>query len=143
MHVFRKGRVLDEVVTPTCSDLALPLSSCVRLLGRYGGDAAALLSQSPPDEWQPIAHTPTLWAELRWSAYAEGVVHLDDLLLRRTRLGLLLPQGGLPWMEQIRPIVQTELSWDDTRWQEELDSYAARWHTAYSLPDSGKVTKNG
>lgn len=141
MPVFRKGRVLDEVVTPTCADLNLPLPTCVRLIGRYGGDAAALLNISPPEEWQPIAHTPTLWAELRWAAYAEGVIHLDDLLLRRTRLGLILPHGGLPLMEQIRPIVQPELGWDDVRWQQEVESYTARWHTAYSLPDGDRVAR--
>ena len=41
-----------------------------------------------------IPGTETLWAELRWAARAEAVVHLEDLLLRRTRLGLLLRGGG-------------------------------------------------
>jgi glycerol-3-phosphate dehydrogenase len=61
-------------------------------------------------------------------------VHLDDLLLRRVRLGLLLPQGGIPWLEQIRPVVQPELGWDDARWQEEEDAYRRRWQEAYHLP---------
>ncbi len=133
------GRVLDAAARSTCTESELPLSTCVRLLGRYGDDAAALLTISPQNEWQPIANTPTLWAELRWAAYAEGVVHLDDLLLRRTRLGLLLPEGGLPWIDTIRTTVQPELGWDDAHWQTEVDAYASRWHTAYSLP--GKIAK--
>jgi glycerol-3-phosphate dehydrogenase len=75
-----------------------------------------------------------LWAELRWAARNEGVVHLDDLLLRRVRLGLLLPVGGLPWLELIRAIVQPELGWDDERWAEETAVYANQWHSHYYLP---------
>jgi glycerol-3-phosphate dehydrogenase len=72
-----------------------------------------------------------LWAELRQAARAEGVVHLDDLLLRRVRLGLLAPNGGLDQIERIRGLVQFELGWDDARWQAEVDSYAQLWRTSY------------
>lgn len=41
------------------------------------------------------------WAELRWAAHAEGVVHLDDLLLRRVRLDMLTARGGLPIMKKL------------------------------------------
>jgi glycerol-3-phosphate dehydrogenase len=75
-----------------------------------------------------------LWAELRWAARTEGIVHLDDLLLRRVRLGLLLPQGAIPWLAQIRHIVQPELGWDDHRWDVEARSYANQWRQNYSLP---------
>jgi hypothetical protein len=40
-----------------------------------------------------VAGTQILWAELVWCARHESVHHLDDLLLRRTRYGLILPQG--------------------------------------------------
>ncbi len=43
---------------------------------------------------EAIPGTPYAWGELRWAARNEAVVHLDDLLLRRTRIGLLLPKGG-------------------------------------------------
>jgi len=76
----------------------------------------------------------SLWAELRWAARDEGVVHLDDLLLRRVRLGLLLPGGGVPILERVRAIAQPELGWDDARWLTEADAYAALWAQAYSSP---------
>jgi glycerol-3-phosphate dehydrogenase len=75
-----------------------------------------------------------LWVELRWAARNEGVIHLDDLLLRRVRLGLLLPEGGLPWLNQIRAIVQPELGWDDERWRAEAAEYTHRWYAYYALP---------
>ncbi|MCB9421184.1 MAG: glycerol-3-phosphate dehydrogenase/oxidase [Ardenticatenaceae bacterium] len=106
-----------------------------RLLGRYGQDAATLLAAAQPDELSPIADTPYLWAELRWAARAEGVIHLDDLLLRRVRLGLLLPEGGAGYLARIRTICQPELGWDNAKWEAEAAAYQALWLRSYSLPE--------
>jgi len=59
------------------------------------------------------------------------VVHLDDLLLRRLRLGLLLPDGGTSLLEGMRPIIQPALGWNEARWQQEAASYARLWQRAY------------
>jgi glycerol-3-phosphate dehydrogenase len=104
----------------------------LRLLGRYGARSAETLAATPATERDRIGTTPYLWAELRQAACCEGVVHLSDLLLRRVRLGLLLPKGGLEFLDQIRTAVQTELGWDDARWEREADAYARLWEKAYS-----------
>jgi glycerol-3-phosphate dehydrogenase len=106
-----------------------------RLRGRYGSHVLDLVARAQPGELEPIPGTQILWAELRWAAHAEGVVHLDDLLLRRVRLGLLLPQGGKAHLPGIRAICQGELGWDDARWEREEDRYLAVVRTSYSLPD--------
>lgn len=105
-----------------------------RLLGRYGSDAPALIDAAQPGELELIPGTHALWAELRWAARAEGVVHLDDLLLRRVRLGLLLPRGGASLLPRIRSICQAELGWDDARWEIEEAAYLDLWRAHYSLP---------
>ncbi|MDZ4164818.1 MAG: glycerol-3-phosphate dehydrogenase/oxidase [Smithellaceae bacterium] len=105
-----------------------------RLMGHYGKDASALIAAAFPGELEPIPGAKTLWAELRWAARAEGVVHLDDLLLRRVRLGLLLPEGGKAFLPAIRAICQPELGWDDAKWQKEESAYLALWNACYSLP---------
>jgi glycerol-3-phosphate dehydrogenase len=110
-----------------------------RLLGRYGQDAAALLAAAEPGELEPIPGTPFLWAELRWAARAEGVVKLDDLLLRRVRLGLLLPRGGADVMDRVRQICQPELGWDNARWQSEEVAYQAIWQASYAVPPAETV----
>ena len=74
------------------------------MIGRHGAHAPALIEMAPIEELQPIHGTNILWAELRWGARAEGVVHLDDLLLRRVRLGLLAPNGGESLLPTIRSI---------------------------------------
>jgi glycerol-3-phosphate dehydrogenase len=106
-----------------------------RLLGRYAADAGDLVESARPGELEPIPGTRTLWAELRWAARAEGVVHLDDLLLRRVRLGHLLPRGGEAHLSRIRAICQPELGWRDERWEAEEDAYLELWRNCYGLPN--------
>jgi hypothetical protein len=62
-------------------------------------------------------------------------VHLDDLLLRRVRLGHLLPHGGQALLPRVRAICQPELGWSDARWEAEEAAYLALWQRCYSLPD--------
>jgi glycerol-3-phosphate dehydrogenase len=132
----RRLRILDKPPAETSLYADLDPAARLRLVGRHGADAPAVLATSEPDELTTIGGTPALWAELRWAANAEGVVHLDDLLLRRVRLGLLLPEGGLPLMERIRTIAQPELGWDDDRWTQEAETYRQLWNSCYRFPPS-------
>lgn len=126
-----------EVTLPGAEALSEDLRQ--RLLGRYGAAAPELINCAHPEELLRVPGTQTLWAELRWAARAEGVVHLEDLLLRRTRLGLLLPQGGRALLPQIRSVCQTELGWDAARWQTEEAAYLELWECCYSLPDKASI----
>lgn len=105
-----------------------------RLLGRYGAQAQLLLETAPAEEQQPIANTEFCLAECRWAARHEAVIHLDDLLLRRTRLGMLLADGGAELFAALEPICSAELGWDRSRWQFEVDRYLNIWKRFYSLP---------
>ena len=64
----------------------------------------------------------------------EMVVHLDDLLLRRSRIGLLLPHGGARLFSQLQPLCQAALGWNDTVWQQEVSRYQDIMLRCYSLP---------
>jgi glycerol-3-phosphate dehydrogenase len=136
------GRVDFDVNTPVLdalppeaellfTDSTLPPAHQLRLLARYGIQSVPLFAAD--DSHEVIPNTPYFWEELRQAARSEGVVHLDDLLLRRVRLGLLAPNGGLDLLSRIRSIVQPELGWDDTRWDEEAREYAELWKRAYKL----------
>ena len=98
-----------------------------------------MVNAAEPGELDNIPNSNVLWAELRWAARSEGVVHLDDLLLRRVRLGLLLPEGGAQFATHIQAICQEELGWDDGRWAEEWSAYQKRWQEKYSLPPKEDV----
>jgi len=110
-----------------------------RLQGRYGLGAPALVAAAEPGELERIPGSSTLWAELRWAARNEWIVHLEDLLLRRVRLGIQLPEGGSALLSQIRHICQQELGWDDERWLGEVAAYQALWRRHYSPPDPALV----
>ena len=103
-----------------------------RLISRYGNDTINLLKGGASKEIDRIENTPYLWIELKWAAKNEKVVHLDDLLLRRTRIGLLLKNGGKHLMKQIRETVASELEWDECRWKQEIDNYNLTWKKYYS-----------
>jgi glycerol-3-phosphate dehydrogenase len=105
------------------------------LVGRYGITACEVAQCAHTGELKPIDGTTTLWAEVRWVARSGRVIHLDDLMLRHTRLGLTLAGGGLPIMEKIRSIASMELGWDQTRWDCELTNYRNFWQACYYLPN--------
>jgi glycerol-3-phosphate dehydrogenase len=126
--------VLNPIDITLPSEAILEERARQRLLGRYGIQASDLVSAAHPGELETIPGTETLWAELRWAARSEGVVHLDDLLLRRVRLGILLPRGGEALFPAIRAICQGELGWDDDRWEAEQGAYLDNWMAYYHLP---------
>lgn len=102
------------------------------LEGRHGGDTAGLIAAAGVGELERISNLPNVWAELRWAAREEGAVHLDDILLRRARIGMLLPGGAKEHLEHIRTLTQAELGWSDERWQQEAGNYLNTWQKYYS-----------
>jgi glycerol-3-phosphate dehydrogenase len=127
----RTMRVLDPL-PPETTICNLPGDLRLRLLGRYGAEACNLVDAAHDGEVTAIGPSPSLWAELRWAARTEGVVHLDDLLARRLRLNINLPGGGTNEMDKIRSIVQPELGWDNARWAKEEAAYSELWKRYYS-----------
>ncbi|HHM7062446.1 TPA: glycerol-3-phosphate dehydrogenase/oxidase [Pseudomonas aeruginosa] len=105
-----------------------------RLAGRYGRDLVRLKRLVDTLGTDCVGASETLWAELAFASEAEMVLHLDDLLLRRTRLGLLLPGGGAAYLPRIRALCQARLGWDDPRWEREQQAYLDLWRRHYSLP---------
>jgi glycerol-3-phosphate dehydrogenase len=113
------------------ADSHLAPAQQLRLLARYGTQSAQTFLTDTSHK--TIPNTSYLWSELKQAACAEGVVHLDDLLLRRVRLGLLAPNGGADLLPQIRTLVQPALGWDDVRWEKEARDYSELWNASYRL----------
>ena len=120
------------------SSIHLTTPAKQRLIGRYGEHTSSIyeLINSAPELAGKISTTDTLWAELVWACQSENVVHLDDLLLRRTRIGLLLDKGAEALMSEIKLICQAHMHWDQSKWQAELDRYHSIMQQHYSLPES-------
>lgn len=91
----------------------LPQERLATLLERYGtgADRVAAYLQMGPDA--PLAcHAGYSRREIEFMALHERVVHLDDLILRRTLLGLLGEVNG-PLLEELAAIVSPILEWSE------------------------------
>ncbi len=114
-----------------------------RLLGRYGQNAVALLAASTESERACIPGTQTCLAQVRWALLYESVLHLDDLMLRRTRLGILLKNGGIEILDRIEPLCRECLGWDDATWRQEVARYQAVIDQHYMVPELTRVSAPG
>ncbi len=100
---------------------------------RFGAAIAQKIrAQAASQELEAVPDTPYCWAELRWSVAHEQVRHLQDLMMRRTRLGLVAPQGGAQHLDRIGAICRDTLGWDDARWQRERQDYLDYWRRQHA-----------
>ena len=114
----------------------LPKDLQQRLQGFYGLQLDTLLELAHDEDLAYVTDSNTIWAEIRFAARHEQVIHLDDLLLRRTRLGLILPHGAMTPLisTRLKKICQQELGWDEQKWQQEVARYQDLWKRYYHLP---------
>ncbi|MDR2564482.1 MAG: glycerol-3-phosphate dehydrogenase/oxidase [Bifidobacteriaceae bacterium] len=101
----------------------------LHLLGRYGSRVADItdLIDSDPSLAEPIpGGEHYLKAEAVYAATHEGVIHLDDVMMSRTRLNHEVPDAGLAASSVIARLVAPHLGWDQARIEAEVAGYAAR-----------------
>jgi glycerol-3-phosphate dehydrogenase len=128
-HEIQLGQPIDAEQMPHVDgvdDSAYPL-----LAGRYGYAARHVLqlAEQRPELREPIvAGQPDLLAEVVLAARDEQACTVGDVLLRRTRLGLLDARALCdPDAEAPRAVARVlggELGWDDAR----VDREVAAWH---------------
>lgn len=104
------------------------------LAGRYG-DALKTYAALEGARGETIEGTPYTLADVTWALRHEQCEHLDDLLLRRTRLGNLLPNGAQALLPTLKALVLRELGWDEARWESETARYREVWRRHYALPE--------
>ncbi|CAM3400941.1 glycerol-3-phosphate dehydrogenase/oxidase [Isoptericola cucumis] len=99
------------------------------LLHRYGSSLRDLveLCEQDPSLARPLEHAPAyLRAEIHFGVSHEGALHLEDLLLHRTRLVYEVSDRGRAALPEIADVVAPLLGWDDATRQAEIDAYVAR-----------------
>jgi glycerol-3-phosphate dehydrogenase len=99
------------------------------LLNRYGALISDVLdlAAGKPELLQPITDAPSyLRAEAVYAAAAEGALHLDDILARRTRISIEYAHRGVACAEEVARLVAPVLGWEETEIQREIDTYNAR-----------------
>ncbi|NKX86035.1 glycerol-3-phosphate dehydrogenase [Nocardia coubleae] len=101
------------------------------LLDRYGSLATDLfdLVGADPALRAPLAGAPGyLAAEIVYAVTHEGALHLDDLLTRRTRISIEVPDRGLAAAPVVARLVAPLLGWDAATTDLEIDRYRDRVH---------------
>ncbi len=67
-------------------------------------------------------------------AAREGLcLHLEDIMIRRTRLALPRKDKGFPALERAKPALMKILNWDEARWVKEIEAYQKTLKN-YGLP---------
>lgn len=130
----REQPVFTKVDITAADSANLSEEQVKRLFGRYGMVARKIIHHSPASLLEEIPGTYTLWAELIHTASNETIRHLEDLLLRRVRIGLLLKDGGKEYLNQIRQLCEPVLDWDADQWDREINAYLSFWDKYYSIP---------
>jgi glycerol-3-phosphate dehydrogenase len=109
------------------------------LLHRYGSLIEELLGliDEDPSLARPLEHAPAyLRAEIAYACRSEAVLHLEDLMMRRTRLIYEVIDKGLPAVPEIAAIAAEHLGWDEARTTREVDAYTAHARAEIAAADS-------
>ncbi len=99
------------------------------LLGRYGSltlDLLAMLDDQPRLARPITGADDYLLVEAAYAARAEGALHLDDVLTRRTRISIETDHRGAESAKQVAAVMGEELGWNKARRRQEIDHYLAR-----------------
>jgi glycerol-3-phosphate dehydrogenase len=99
------------------------------LLHRYGSLLTELTDtvDTDPTLGQPLTGAPAyLRAEIAYAITHEGALHLDDVLMHRTRLNYEQGDRGLGAVDEIADLIAPLLGWDQPTRTREIDAYRAR-----------------
>ena len=99
------------------------------LLDRYGSLLHEVLAvaENQPELLKPIAAAPDyLRVEAVYGAVAEGALHLEDLLARRTRISIEYAHRGVDCAQEVAELVAPVLDWDAATVAREVQTYCAR-----------------
>nr|WP_205807427.1 glycerol-3-phosphate dehydrogenase/oxidase [Micromonospora sp. HNM0581] len=107
----------------------LPVGVVEHLLERYGSLTLDLLALVDVDPLlaSPLTGAPEyLAAEVTYATRAEGALHLEDVLTRRTRVSIETAHRGLESAEHTAELMGAVLGWDVARRAREVTHYRAR-----------------
>jgi len=126
---FGDLHALVEAMEAEADAYRLPPSSVERLTAAHGTRAAELLEllAERPALREPLAEDlPYVAAEAVWAARREMVVHLEDVLFRRTRLALETDMDLEDAFRRTSLLVGGELGWSRARAEREVERSLAR-----------------
>jgi len=132
-------RARRQWIAPFAS--ALGVERAARLLDRYGTVAAEVIAALGTDD-SPLRSIPDYsTGELRHLARTEQVVHLDDILQRRTSIAFV-GQATEPVATEIAAVVAPVLGWDAARQAAEVARALAAVRASEPAPDETTTSES-
>jgi len=113
----------------TADRTGLSVSTIEHLLGRYGTLSSQLLDliAEQPALGEPLTSAPEyLKAEAYYAASHEGALHLDDVLTRRTRISIEVPDRGDAAAAEVADLIAPILGWTQEAIDREVEHYRLR-----------------
>ncbi len=119
---------LLEDIDSVAQRAGLSVAAARHLVSRYGSLATELFAMidREPELGMPLPGTEYLGVEALYAATHEGALHLDDILTRRTRISIEVPDRGLAAATVAADLVAETLGWDEAAKAEELARYRER-----------------
>jgi glycerol-3-phosphate dehydrogenase len=151
-HEIPLGAPVDPAALPRVD--GVPEGAYAMLAGRYGYAAARVLQTAATDPRLAapiVADLPDLLAEAPFAAAHEQARSVGDVLLRRTRLGLLagreLTAPGAAVARRVAEAMGATLGWDGARVEAEIARFAEEaWAEGIALslePRPGEADRAG
>ncbi len=128
------AQAMQRFAERIAKDSGLSIARAQALLGRYGSHALRMAQGFKLAGDVPLQHASGYSAaEVAWLCTETGVIHLDDLVIRRTLLAIrgLVTDAALT---ELAGIAAQALGWDAERAQQELESCATALRERHGVP---------
>jgi glycerol-3-phosphate dehydrogenase len=113
----------------TAADAGLDVARVEHLLHRYGAalDEVVALVAERPELAEPLPGAEEyLAAEAVYAASSEGALHLDDVLVRRTRIAMEAADRGVAAADPVSRHLAAVLGWTEDQRLAEVEAYRSR-----------------
>ncbi len=130
-------RDLEALADHLSGRYGLTAATAARLVARHGTDATgvARLGEECGLLGELVPGRPFIEAEVVWAVREELAMSVDDVLSRRFRLSMELPDRGAAIAPRVADLVGDELGWDAERRASEVATYLASAEREFSVPD--------
>ncbi|MEU4646019.1 glycerol-3-phosphate dehydrogenase [Nocardia fluminea] len=118
----------------------LPVDVVEHLLGRYGSlstDIFGLIAADPALRHPIPGASDYIAAEIVYAVTHEGALHLDDILTRRTRISIEVPDRGLAAAPEVARLIAPLLGWNEETTNAEINRYYDRVHAELAANEAG------
>jgi glycerol-3-phosphate dehydrogenase len=140
-------RTADETLGPVLAELGWDQAIIDHLLHRYGANIREIvqLSLDDPSLAASLEHASAyLRAEIVYAITHEGALHLDDLMMRRTRMVYEYANEAIDALPEVASLAKKYLGWSAEQAAHELDLYtktAAAVAKAELEPDDASASR--